>query len=211
MAPVESGKENDGLPRPHRSTTGEALLRVLVVASEPSVADRMRALLVALGGFEVVRSEHDAPDLAVVVEDAGPGRRPVVPDGLPAVQLGGVAPHRRSGVSAARGYLRAGATPAELVAAIHAVAAGLDVAGPGAGGPLRLGGEDDGTQPGLTPREVEVLALVAEGLPNKGIAQRLGISEHTAKFHVGAILSKLEAESRAEAVMEAARRGLLPL
>jgi len=184
---------------------------VLVVGSEQAAVERMRALLVALGGFEVAHPEDDAPDLAVVVADRGPGRRLVVPDELPAVQLGGSASPRRPGATAARGYLRADATAAELVAAIHAVAAGLDVTGPATGRFPGPGGEDDGTQPGLTPREIEVLALVAEGLPNKGVAQRLGISEHTAKFHVGAILSKLGAESRAEAVMEAARRGLLPL
>lgn len=68
-----------------------------------------------------------------------------------------------------------------------------------------------GTSGELTPREREVLALMAAGLPNKTIALRLGISEHTAKFHVGTVLAKLGAASRTEAVMTAARRGLLPL
>ena len=63
----------------------------------------------------------------------------------------------------------------------------------------------------LTDREREVLLLMAEGDPNKTIGRKLGVSEHTAKFHVGAILSKLGAQSRAEAVMVAARRGLVPL
>ena len=64
---------------------------------------------------------------------------------------------------------------------------------------------------GLTAREREVLALLAEGLANKAIAARLGISEHTAKFHVNAILGKLGAESRAEAIVRAARLGLVVL
>ena len=64
---------------------------------------------------------------------------------------------------------------------------------------------------GLTPREVEVLALLAEALPNKVIAQRLGISERTAKFHVESILGKLGAESRSEAIVIAARRGMVTL
>jgi two-component system, NarL family, nitrate/nitrite response regulator NarL len=64
---------------------------------------------------------------------------------------------------------------------------------------------------GLTPREVEVLALLGEGLANKTIAQRLGIAERTAKFHVESILGKLGAESRSEAIVLAARRGLLVL
>jgi DNA-binding NarL/FixJ family response regulator len=63
----------------------------------------------------------------------------------------------------------------------------------------------------LTPREVQVLQLVAEGLTNRGIGQRLGISEHTAKFHVNAILGKLGAQSRGEAIAQAARLGLLVL
>jgi DNA-binding NarL/FixJ family response regulator len=63
----------------------------------------------------------------------------------------------------------------------------------------------------LTERETEVLELLALGLPNKTIAQRLRISEHTAKFHVGSIMAKLGAASRTEAVALAARRGLLVL
>lgn len=63
----------------------------------------------------------------------------------------------------------------------------------------------------LTAREMEVLQLLAEGLTNKGIAERLGISKHTVKFHVNAILGKLKAQSRTEAVVRATRAGLLAL
>lgn len=63
----------------------------------------------------------------------------------------------------------------------------------------------------LTPREREVLHLLAAGLGNKEIAGRLAISDHTAKFHVSQILAKLNAVSRAEAVSIAMRRGLVPL
>lgn len=63
----------------------------------------------------------------------------------------------------------------------------------------------------LTAREHEVLALVADGLANKAIAYRLGISENTAKFHVASLTAKLGAATRAEAVAIAARRGLLIL
>jgi DNA-binding NarL/FixJ family response regulator len=63
----------------------------------------------------------------------------------------------------------------------------------------------------LTPREREVLALLAEGLANKAIAPRLGITEHTVKAHVAAIYDKLHAGNRAEAVVAAARQGLLLL
>ena len=63
----------------------------------------------------------------------------------------------------------------------------------------------------LTPREREVLELVAEGMSNRALAERLGISEHTVKFHVGALLGKLAAATRAELVAIAVRRGLIML
>jgi len=64
---------------------------------------------------------------------------------------------------------------------------------------------------GLTPREAEVLALLAEGASNKLIARRLGISVHTAKFHVGSLLDKLDATGRTDAVAHAARLGVIRL
>ena len=63
----------------------------------------------------------------------------------------------------------------------------------------------------LTPRELEVLALLAEGMSNKAIARRLGISVHTAKFHVGALIDKFDAIGRTDAVAHAARRGIIQL
>jgi DNA-binding NarL/FixJ family response regulator len=67
---------------------------------------------------------------------------------------------------------------------------------------------DDGPSV-LSPREQEVLTQVAHGLPNKAIARKLGISDHTVKFHISSVLTKLEAASRSEAVAIATRRGLL--
>jgi DNA-binding CsgD family transcriptional regulator len=66
-------------------------------------------------------------------------------------------------------------------------------------------------QQALTPREIEVLAMLADGVGNKTIAWRLGISEHTVKFHVGSILAKLNASSRTEAVTLGIRQGLIML
>jgi DNA-binding CsgD family transcriptional regulator len=63
----------------------------------------------------------------------------------------------------------------------------------------------------LTPRELDVLVLLAEGASNKTIARRLGISVHTAKFHVGSLLDKLDATGRTDAVAHAARRGVIHL
>ncbi len=87
-----------------------------------------------------------------------------------------------------------------------------DVAGEGDG----LAGEDrdalvvaTSPEPSLTPRETEVLGLLAEGMANKEIAAQLSFSTHTAKFHVESLLRKLDAANRAEAVREGIRRGLI--
>lgn len=71
-------------------------------------------------------------------------------------------------------------------------------------------GDETGAEP-LTAREHQVLDLLAEGLPNKGIAGRLGISDQTVKFHVASICGKLRAANRTEAVRRAVRRGLITL
>jgi DNA-binding NarL/FixJ family response regulator len=69
---------------------------------------------------------------------------------------------------------------------------------------------EPGTEP-LTPREIEVLRMLAEGDANKAIAWKLGISEHTVKFHVSSIMSKLGAASRTEAAATGIRQGLVLL
>lgn len=100
-----------------------------------------------------------------------------------------------------------------LVTAIQAVARDLRVLDPTlapAVSSLTITEETPLAEP-LTPREQEVLQLLAEGLANRAIAQELGISEHTVKFHVNAIMGKLEAQSRTEAVVRATRLGLILL
>jgi DNA-binding NarL/FixJ family response regulator len=107
----------------------------------------------------------------------------------------------------------------EIVAAIAAVANGLVVlprhvlAGLLDGAALAevSDGSDAAAAVQLTPRELEVLAAMADGASNKAIARRLDISFHTAKFHVAAILAKLDADSRTEAVTRAAQLGLVML
>ena len=113
----------------------------------------------------------------------------------------------------ARGVLPRTASAERLEATIHGVAQGLAVIEPEllanawpAGSPGEVGPVEE-----LTPRELEVLQLLAEGLANKAIAQRLAISEHTVKFHVNAIMSKLGAQSRTAAVVRATRLGLIML
>src|SRR5213080_1298422 len=71
--------------------------------------------------------------------------------------------------------------------------------------------DDDSLDEPLTPREIQVLELLAEGLPNKTIAARLGISDQTVKFHVASISGKLGAANRTDAVRRAVRRGLISL
>jgi len=104
---------------------------------------------------------------------------------------------------------------AERLAALLAAVPGLALAGPGEPADAEVKspaspGENEG-ETALTARELEVLALLAEGASNKAIARRLGISVHTAKFHVGSLLDKLDVGGRAGAVAEAARRGVIQL
>ena len=115
----------------------------------------------------------------------------------------------------ARAVLPPDASAAEIRAAVHAAAAGLAVmrpqdlelllaAAPETAGPPA----PEGTSP-LSPRELEILRMLAEGMANKTVAWKLGISEHTVKFHVAAILARLDAASRTEAVTIGIRRGLI--
>ncbi|MDP3234205.1 MAG: response regulator transcription factor [Myxococcales bacterium] len=102
---------------------------------------------------------------------------------------------------------------AKLEVAIAAVQKGLTVTEPGwlsAGAHVTVE-TGKNVDDNLTPREHEVLILLAEGLSNKQIAAKLTISEHTAKFHVNSILQKMDAQKRVEAVVRAARRGLINL
>ena len=142
---------------------------------------------------ELIDFAADAPPLVVLAVDPQP---PWLGEAL------------RAGV---RGVLPRDASTSEIAAAIDAAAAGLVVLHPESvdGAPLRAVAIAQGEP--LSPREIEVLKLVAEGSSNKAIAWKLSISEHTVKFHLNSILSKMRAGSRTEAVMLGLRRGLIPL
>jgi DNA-binding CsgD family transcriptional regulator len=91
---------------------------------------------------------------------------------------------------------------------------GLRLAAPGEQAAAAIVARDPRIMPediALTQRELDVLALMAEGASNKMIARQLGISVHTVKFHVGSLLDKLDATGRTDAVAHAARRGVIEL
>jgi two-component system nitrate/nitrite response regulator NarL len=117
---------------------------------------------------------------------------------------------RRAG---ARGLMARASDAGTLALAVLAARRGLRVMDPSLE-PLPSGADERGvaspSEP-LTERELEVLRLVAEGLPNKVIAARLNVSDHTVKFHLNAVLRKLGAQSRTDAVVRATRLGLLLL
>jgi DNA-binding NarL/FixJ family response regulator len=111
------------------------------------------------------------------------------------------------------GLLLRDASVEKLVAALNSAAQGLVTLDPVFIDALLPPAQPAPTPPveTLTPRELEVLQHLAEGLPNKAIARRLDISEHTVKFHVNAIRSKLGVQSRTEAVVRATQLGLILL
>lgn len=210
------------------------MIRALVASNTPVIRAGLRAILEDSGRCEVVGEAllgdlvSPATALApeVILLDLPLGEQ----DGLEALwrlaaevpQVAVVVLTGETGEAGPREYLQAGArgyllrdvSPEELVAAIEAAQQGLTVLHPSIAHDL-LAAPSSPAQPTtgepLTAREVEVLRLLAQGLPSKTIATRLRISEHTVKFHVGSILGKLGAASRTEAVALALRRGLVAL
>jgi len=211
------------------------VIRVRIVAATARARRALESLLDAqglevVGSFAVFEDAADAfveKDFDAIVIDAS---EPTVEDLLESLQETGVAretpvilllPGASSGVVSqalrlgVRGILPPSPEPQQLAAALEAVVRELVVLNSEAGSPLRSAASrttpaDELTEP-LTPREREVLRLLASGLGNKEIAAKLKISEHTAKFHVASILGKLGAASRAEAVSIGMRNGLILL
>ncbi|HVU09784.1 MAG TPA: response regulator transcription factor [Phototrophicaceae bacterium] len=211
-------------------------LRVLVVASSPLARAGLSALLEGAAGINVIgqsAGDSDLPDaldvyrpdalawdmgweplqnLERLTEVGGAAVLALIAD--EATALEGASALIGAGV---RGLLLQDVQPDVLVAALNALGHGLVVILPAVAEMLRtepLIESESTTAPlvdALTPRELEVINLIAEGLPNKNIAAKLKISEHTVKFHVNAILTKLGAQSRTEAVVRATRMGLIAL
>lgn len=173
-----------------------APLPVALRLGDPTLAQR----IAALPGLRPVPDVGEA--LAVIADAPEPNEE------LPVLVLAEGAAALAALRAGARGVLAPEAAGPELVAALEAIRRGLSVLPPGllaglAGAPSEAGP--------LSPREAEVLALLADGASNKVIARRMGISFHTAKAHVASVLAKLGAGSRADAVARGARAGLVML
>jgi len=204
--------------------------RVAVVSALPAVRAGLRALIEVDGAYHVSVEASSAASLAdddvdALVLDAEPGTD--APDvatkaasAAAVVILGALEGDERLPSLLGRPFalLPRDVSGEQLRAALDAVTNGLLVLDPRIGERLFTSSSVD--PPGapaangadqLTAREREVLQLVAEGLPNKTIARRLGISDHTVKFHVAAFMAKLGAASRTEAVHLGARRGIISL
>jgi two-component system, NarL family, response regulator YdfI len=199
------------------------------------LADRGVEVVGSVSNFDAIAGVFpDAEADALIVEASGENFESVIDSlarsdlaaEIPVVLLAGNrwpadAPEFRSNSRDAfrtgvRAILPADAAPTQLIAALQAVTAGLLVLHPteiDAIAPAATSASQPLTELAepLTRREREVLQMLAAGLGNKEIASRLNISDHTAKFHVGSILGKLGAASRAEAVGLGIRRGLVLL
>lgn len=174
---------------------------------DPAIIERATAQ-------EGLESEAD-----VIVWDPGLDAGPLPADyfadlGAPVVILLAEADQLPEAVAAgARGFIPRTMDSVKIVAAAQTAVAGLIAIDPTLLASLLP--PPDSQPPDLaesmTPREMEVLQLLAEGLTNRAIASRLGVSEHTIKFHVNSILNKLDAQSRTEAVVTGTRLGLIAL
>ncbi|MBL0698453.1 response regulator transcription factor [Comamonas sp. JC664] len=204
-------------------------LRLSLVAEDPlargalsrALSDQADVAFVVASGTQVDLESASGEPPDVVLWDTGlrTGKTRVeTPDlGAPVLALVADEAAAEAALGAgARGLLFRDVEPAALTAGLLAVARGLSVFDP-ALSELRALPRDAALGPptsapdALTPREREVLGLLAEGLSNKAIADRLAISEHTAKFHVNAVLAKLGVQRRTEAVVRAAKLGLVTL
>ena len=209
------------------------MTRVLIGATSKIVRLELAALLTAEPGFEVVANlsieaaliqlEDLHPDVVLLDLESSDAGMPFaleaaeMPAGPALVILTDSAENLFPVVlrSGARAMLPHDAKAEEVFAAIHAALAGLVVFDRDVFNsilPLTGGGEEttlDASDRILTPREIEVLRMIAEGFGNKEIASKLGISDHTVKFHTSSIFAKLGAANRAEAVTLGIREGLI--
>lgn len=202
------------------------MIRVAVVDDHALVRAGLEELLEADEEIEVVATAADGSEAAAIVERESPD---VVLMDLSMPDVDGVEATRRIVASGAEtrvvaltsftdadrvlaaldagavGYLLKDSEPDELRRAVHAAARGESPLSPKAAGTLLAARSDGGA---LSPREHEVLALVAEGLPNKLIARRLEISEKTVKAHLTRVYQQIGVSDRTQAALWARRQGL---
>ena len=188
-------------------------LRVALAGSDILSRAGLSTTLGAYDDCDVFEVEHlrDARSADIVVLDGDSAE--VEPNGTPVIALVPDAAAASDAIAnGARAVLPRGASPRRIHAALQAVSEGLVVIDDElADGVLPHHTASVSLIEPLTARELEVLQLLAAGLTNKEIAQRLGISDHTVKFHVNGILGKLGAETRTEAVVHAAKLGIVVL
>lgn len=208
------------------------MIRVLIAAESEMARRGLESILADAPSIEVVASlntladlgrsaQAAAPDVVVAAVESGveewlqeftPGMggsdaQPAFVILAPDPQAGFSLDLQQAGIAA---LLPLDATTGQVLASINAAAEGLIVLHPAMTGPEAEKPRSlDGAAPQLTAREREILAMLAEGLGNKEIAWRLEISEHTVKFHVSSIFTKLDVSSRAEAVSLGFRLGLI--
>lgn len=182
------------------------LLRVAVVSDAPLVRAGLVAILGAFGDLEVSEASDAVRASAdVLLTDAAAASR------LPSVVLVRDAADATAALAnGARGVLLRESSPRRMRATLHAVAEGAVVIDEEFGNAIlpHARATVQMIEP-LTARELEVLQLLAGGLTNKQIAQLIDVTAHTVKFHVNGILGKLGASTRTEAVVEAAKRGII--
>lgn len=169
-------------------------LRIAIDASD-SLRRSALSRLIAETGHIVV---DDLKSADVVLSE---GSDVPVADGPPVLSLGNTGSH-------AHGTLSRDASAEQIDAALRAVAAGLIVRSSAAENPGFESVRESDARALLTPRELDVLAAIADGDTNKVIARRLGISLHTVKFHVESLFRKLGARTRTEALAKASERRL---
>lgn len=194
---VRAGLESVGASAPATEVVGASDLAGLAAA-----VDRHQPEVV-LAAVEAHQDEPPEELLAVAGREGAPAIVVLAPDLQPAWTGEAL----RAGI---RAVLPGDLGPREILAAVEAAAAGLVVLHP-QDLPQLVADRPVPAAPSqiLSPREIQVLQMLAEGSGNKTIAWKLGISEHTAKFHVASILSKLNAGTRTEAVTQGIRRGLI--
>jgi DNA-binding NarL/FixJ family response regulator len=196
-------------------------IKVALLTDDPLLRTGVSSLLAQLGSIEVVdrdRAEVALWDAGVDTGKALARLAELRTLSVPVVAVVGDPSHVAPALAAgARGVVLRDQVGPGIHAALAAVRSGLTVMDTALASSLvpAAPSRPDGAAPkgrgDLTEREKQVVQLLSEGLSNKLIADRLGISDHTAKFHVNGVMMKLGASTRTEAVVEAMRRGLVRL